>query len=130
MRYENYLRKDDAKTRGYRVTKDSIENRELEHIAPQTEKGEKAKSGYETYNDHFREMYVHCIGNLLLIPQSQNSSLKNIPFKDKLKSYKESPLLQQKEISKFAKDKWDKKAIDKRYNKLMQFIKDTWSFKE
>lgn len=130
MRYENYLRKDDAKTRGYRVTKDSIENRELEHIAPQTEKGEKAKSGYETYNDHFREMYVHCIGNLLLIPQSQNSSLKNIPFKDKLKSYKESPLLQQREISKFAKDKWDKKAIDKRYNKLMQFIKDTWSFKE
>lgn len=130
MRYENYLRKDDAKTRGYRVTKDSIENRELEHIAPQTEKGEKAKSGYETYNDHFREMYVDCIGNLLLIPQSQNSSLKNIPFKDKLKSYKESPLLQQKEISKFAKDKWDKKAIDKRYNKLMQFIKDTWSFKE
>lgn len=130
MRYENYLRKDDAKTRGYRVTKDSIENRELEHIAPQTEKGEKAKSGYETYNDHFREMYVDCIGNLLLIPQSQNSSLKNIPFKDKLKSYKESPLLQQREISKFAKDKWDKKAIDKRYNKLMQFIKDTWSFKE
>ena len=130
MRYENYLRKDDAKTRGYKATKDSIENPELEHIAPRTEKGEKAKSGYETYNDHFREMYVHCIGNLLLIPQSQNSSLKNIPFKDKLKSYKESPLLQQKEISKFAKDKWDKKAIDKRYNKLMQFIKDTWSFKE
>ena len=131
MRYENYLRKDDAKTRGYKATKDSIENPELEHIAPRTEKGEKAKSGYETYNDHFREMYVDCIGNLLLIPQSQNSSLGNEPFKVKRESYKNSlSLLQQREISQFAKDKWDKKAIDKRYNKLMQFIKDTWSFKE
>ena len=131
MRYENYLRKDDAKTRGYKVTKDSIKKMQIEHIAPRTEKGEKAKSGYETYNDHFREMYVDCIGNLLLIPQSQNSSLGNEPFKVKRESYKNSlSLLQQREISQFAKDKWDKKAIDKRYNKLMQFIKDTWSFKE
>lgn len=74
---------------------------------------------------------MHCIGNLLLIDKSHNISIGNKPFKDKLASYENSPLAQQKEIKKFvANEKWEKDSINKRHKKLENFVLETWGFEK
>lgn len=135
MRYENYLRNKDAKTRGYKFTLEDIESLQIEHIAPQTEtiekSGEEKASGYCDYDEEFNKSYINCIGNLLLIGSSHNGSIGNKPFDTKLKSYEISPLAQHREIKDFVLNKgmWDKDAIDKRHEVLKNFVLETWSFK-
>lgn len=136
MRYENYLRSRKTTTKGQPFRLSDIPNPQREHIAPQTEKDEKVASGYDEYDNEFKEFYLHCIGNLALISQPQNGYNGNKPFAEKLESYKEQGLLRQlTEIENFAsKDdngrwKWDKEAINKRHKELEKFVLETWSFK-
>lgn len=134
MRYENALRSKDAKNRGYNFELKNIEKPQIEHIAPQTEtidkSGKRKASGYCNYDKEFDELYINCIGNLLLIAGSHNASIGNEPFNKKLESYKNSKLSQQREIKDFVKkDIWDKDAINKRRKKLENFVLETWSFK-
>lgn len=134
MRYENYLRNKDAKTRGYKFTLEDIESLQIEHIAPQTEtiekSGEEKASGYCDYDEEFNKSYINCIGNLLLIAGSHNASIGNKPFNKKLESYETSPLAQHREVKNFVVNKgiWDKDAIDKRHEVLKNFVLGTWSF--
>lgn len=133
MRYEKALREKDAKMRGYEF--DNIKSSQIEHIAPQTEtikeSGKEKAIGYGEYDDDFKESYMNCIGNLLLIAGSHNGSIGNKPFSEKLASYKNSPLVQQREIERFLGKEciWDKEAIDKRHEELEKFVLETWSFK-
>lgn len=132
MRYENYLRSKNSKTKGYSFKLEDIEQRQIEHIAPQTEtieeSGKEKASGYCEYDDEFLEYYLNCIGNLVLISKSHNCSIGNEPFHKKLEDYQ--LIEQQKEIKNFASgDKWDKEAINKRHEELEKFVLETWSFK-
>ncbi len=135
MRYENALRSKDAKTSGYKFTLEVIESLQIEHIAPQTEtidkSGKRKASGYCNYDKEFDELYINCIGNLLLIAGSHNASIGNEPFNKKLESYETSPLAQHREVKNFVVNKgiWDKDAIDKRHEVLENFVLETWSFK-
>ena len=133
MRYENFLSDKNAKTRGYNFELKNIEKPQIEHIAPQTEtidkSGKRKASGYCNYDKEFDELYINCIGNLVLISGSHNASIGNEPFNKKLESYKNSKLSQQREIKDFVKkDIWDKDAIKKRRKKLENFVLETWSF--
>lgn len=135
MRYENALREKDAKMRGYKFGIKDIEQPQIEHIAPQTEtieeSGKRKANGYCDYDKDFNESYMNCIGNLLLIAGSHNASIGNEAFNKKLASYKNSPLVQQREIERFLGKEciWDKEAIDKRHEELEKFVLETWSFK-
>lgn len=135
MRYENALRSKDAKNRGYNFELKNIEKPQIEHIAPQTEtidkSGKRKASGYCNYDKEFDELYINCIGNLLLIAGSHNASIGNEPFNKKLESYETSPLAQHREVKNFVVNKgiWDKDAIDKRHEVLENFVLETWSFK-
>lgn len=136
MRYENYLRQQHVKTKGYDFKLKDLDKPEIEHIAPQTlGEGKRLATGYCKYNETFRNEYLHCIGNLVLISGSHNSSIGNKPFSEKLASFESSPLLQQQEIKNFAskangKEIWDKDSIDSRHEKLKEFILNTWSIKD
>lgn len=129
MRYENALRNEMTRTKGYVFTLQEIEKPQIEHIAPQTENDEKVASGYCEYDEDFYDnCYLHCIGNLMLIAQSHNISIGNKPFADKLQSYQNSPMLQHREIKEFASGEvWDKDSIDNRHETLVEFILKTWS---
>lgn len=132
MRYENYLRSSNAKTKGYSFKLDDIEQPEIEHIAPQTEtiekSGKKQANGYDRYDKNFLEYHLNCIGNLVLISKSHNCSIGNEPFHKKLEDYQ--LIEQQKEIKNFASgDKWDRNSIHKRREKIENFVLETWSFK-
>ena len=124
---------------GYHVANTKISNEQIEHISPQTPTdGNSIESGYEVneqgeYPEGY-DKYIHSIGNLVLISGSHNSSIKNVKFQSKLDSYKSNPLLnQQAEIYTFAsgtEDKpiWDRRAIEKRKQKLKDFCIKRWSF--
>ena len=132
--YEDYLQR-----KGYILSASvGIEDENIEHISPQTEPDEKVESGYEIdetgfYTQEYRENYINKLGNLMLISQSHNSSIGNKPFKDKLNSYNENPLLrQQTQIKEFVGDEsnpiWDSEAIDGRHKKMIEFALERWNF--
>ena len=76
--------------------------------------------------------WLNCIGNLMLISEFHNKSIGNCPFKDKLASYKASPLRQQLEIEEFASTRdgekvWDTEAIKKRKQAMIEAAMEIWS---
>ena len=126
-KYENHLRKSGQK--GYKLMRfDEIKNPHLEHIAPQT-KNEEPEAGYDEYDEEFRNNYLDCLGNYLLISRSHNISIGNKPFAQKLESYNDlNSLAQQREIVKMVEDtpkpKWTKELIEQRKEKIIKFILD------
>ena len=131
---------DSIQSKGYNIKEIQIENEQIEHISPRKPTdGEPVASGYDVdennqYDEKLNDEYLNCLGNLMLISGSHNSSIGNIAFKEKLKSYISNPLLnQQAEIKEFisgteSAPKWDKKAINKRHKKIIEFALKTWSF--
>lgn len=110
----------------------------IEHIAPQTQADEVA-NGYGLYSDLTHPEngivtggWMNCIGNLMLASQSQNSSIGNKPFADKLEDYKKCILMQQQEIQKYAfYDKegnmvWSLDSIKKRHADIVAWAKARW----
>lgn len=132
--YENHLQ-----TAGYSVEGFKIANQQKEHISPQTPTdGSTIETGYEIneaneYSEEFTTEYLNCIGNLMLISGSHNAFIGNRPFKDKLNSYRQNPLLnQQAEIESFIEDIndpiWNSQSIQKRQQKIVDFALTEWSF--
>ena len=126
--------------KGYVVGVMKLVNEQIEHISPQVPPdGEALASGYEVdeennYSEDFLKDYLNCLGNLMLISGSHNASIGNKPFKRKLKSYNENPLLnQQGEIKTFSngtddKPIWDEAAITKRHKAIHKFAVNNWNF--
>ncbi len=121
-KYEIHLESDGK--RGYASTRfDNIDSPELEHIAPQTPtNGEPISSGYCEYNEEFKNQYIDCLGNYLLISKSHNCSVGNKDFSSKRVSYKY--LAQQREIQDMTQTevKWDIEKIKSRKEKIVNFI--------
>jgi hypothetical protein len=125
-KYENHL--ESQGKNGYSYTRfDKITNPELEHIAPQTPtNGEPIDAGYCEYDQEFKEQYIDCLGNYLLLSKSHNCSVGNKPFSDKRQSYKH--LEQQREIREMTieKETWSKELINQRKSKIIDFISQTF----
>lgn len=123
-KYENYLRSQGQS--GYApISYNAIFQPELEHIAPTTEPTEKPH-GYDVYDDDFRNQYLNCLGNYLLLSKSHNCSVSNNIFSLKHKDY--IHLAQQREIQQLIPENgtWDRNIIESRKQKIIQFIKSTF----
>jgi len=121
-KYENYLESNGQS--GYVLKRfDNIEKPELEHIAPSTEPTLKPH-GYGEYDDEFRNEYLNCLGNYLLLSKSHNCSASNNTFPIKRKDY--TYLAQQREIQEMTKNSeiWDKEKIRQRKERIIKFILD------
>ncbi|RZL69055.1 MAG: HNH endonuclease [Pedobacter sp.] len=133
---------DSIQSMGYKVGNTKIAEQQIEHISPQNpSNGDTIASGYETdenrrYSQDFRNEYLHCLGNLVLISGTHNRIIGNKPFKDKVASYNENPVLkQQSEIKKFTNpdypERWDKEAIDRRHIRIVdEFALQKWNFEQ
>ena len=98
----------------------------LEHIAPQTENTDE-DSGYEKYDEEFKEKYLNSIGNLLLTSDTHNISLGNEKFSIKIESYKNSTMLHHREVADFAEEgRWTKESIKRRAEKIIEFVLNEW----
>lgn len=139
-RYELYL----CATSGYPPSlkvgyRDLVRNESIEHIAPRTETaGGSVAAGYGAYLNSTNSNegiesgeWMNCLGNLLLISKTHNSSIGNRPFLTKLASYgKDNLLAQQKEVVDFVDDPqqpvWNVSAITKRQKKILDTAKKLW----
>ena len=119
---------------------DIIRSENIEHIAPRTPTGSNPiLNGYGIYRDETNPengiesgQYLNCIGNLMLIAETHNKSIGNCCFAEKLASYENSSLVQQREIKDFASNQdgmpiWDTKAIKKRKDAMIAAALEIWS---
>jgi uncharacterized protein with ParB-like and HNH nuclease domain len=123
-KYENSLESNGKS--GYVLKRyDSVISPELEHIAPST-KPEQKPHGYDTYDENFRNEYLNCLGNFLLLSKSHNCAVGNVIFSEKHKTYIHSE--QQREVqSLVAEDEiWSKEVIKKRKERIIEFVMDTF----
>jgi hypothetical protein len=123
-KYENELESEGKS--GYSASRfNKIENPELEHLAPSTEPLVKPH-GYGVYDDEFKNQYLNCLGNYLLLSKSHNCSVSNNHLKDKIETY--NHLAQQREIKDFITESglWDKEAITNRKTKIVNFVMDNF----
>ncbi len=119
-----------------------IEDETLEHIAPQTEKGETIANGYGVYDDKEHPEngiesgeWLHSIGNMVLASRKHNSSLGNSEFKVKLANYGAANILQQQQELKTlfndVKDPlWDYAAIKARGERIIEAAMKIWDVKK
>lgn len=140
-RYEMYLCAASDYAAPVKVSySDLMSQASIEHIAPQTPtNGDPLAHGYGVYHDKQNPdegiesgSWMNCLGNLLLISQSHNSSIGNKPFQHKLASYGRDNLLnQQKEVRDFvgnpASPVWDKGAIERRHVAILEAARNIWS---
>lgn len=123
-KYENYLRGRGKK--GYRPMRfDDLDKPQLEHIAPKKPKSKDPEEGYDEYDDEFTREYLDSLGNYLLIPKLHNASIGNKPFADKRESYNgPNSWAHHREVVEMTekRPKWTRKLIQKRKEKIIQFI--------
>lgn len=104
---------------GYLPTRfDKIISPELEHIAPTTEP-EIKPHGYGDYDEEFRNQYLNCLGNYLLLSKSHNCAVGNISLNQKLATYEHNK--QQREVRSLVPEDgiWSKERIQKRKDKII-----------
>lgn len=107
---------------GYSLTRfDRIISPELEHISPKTEP-ESKPHGYDNYDEEFKNEYLNCLGNYLLLSKSHNCAVGNIPLTEKLATYVHNE--QQREVNGLvpANGIWSKELIQKRKEKIIHVI--------
>jgi len=97
---------------------DKIIRPELEHIAPTTEP-EIKPHGYGNYDEEFRNQYLNCLGNYLLLSKSHNCAVGNISLNQKLATYTHNE--QQREVRSLVPEDgiWSKEIIQKRKDKII-----------
>ncbi|MCY9843452.1 DUF262 domain-containing protein [Vibrio caribbeanicus] len=119
-KYETHLEQQGKA--GYLPTRfDKIISPELEHIAP-TAEPENKPHGYENYDEDFRNQFLNCLGNYLLLSKSHNCAVGNVPLTKKLETYIHNE--QQREIKELVPDNgiWSREIIQKRKDKIINVI--------
>jgi hypothetical protein len=98
-----------------------------EHVLPQTWESTHWR---DYFTDSDCDNLLHSIGNLCLVPPSWQQKLSNNPFSEKLSVYREVKLELVKKMINDDNGKellqWDKNAIERRREKLIEFAKDQW----
>ena len=128
FRYEEHL----TAQRGQKITNeqwdrlwtDSAVN-SIEHIHPQSSGSQKPLSGKQT------GIFVHRLGNLLLLPPNENSQLGDKNPKDKADTYRGTGLLSAIEVAQtIQQNGWGVDQVEEREERLIKWIKKTWGQSE
>jgi uncharacterized protein with ParB-like and HNH nuclease domain len=126
--YELFLQeeaKGETKLQWEEINKDTIE-----HIYPQNPKDKCWIEFYLSLNKKEKQRKLHTLGNLVLLSNSKNSSLKNNCFnkidydKTNKKDVFSNGSYSEIEVSK--NQQWTPLEIDKRSKKILQFLSDRW----
>ena len=112
------------------------EHETIEHILPQTPNAEWQKMlngtiGIKNKQERVRNQNIkkltHALGNLVPLSRAKNSSLLNNPFENKKEKFSNGSYAEI-EISK--EKQWGKAEIEKRTEKLLDFLLDRWGIDE
>ena len=97
----------------------------IEHISPRTAPEDSQKSGYDRYDEEFKNNFLNCLGNFLLLSKQHNCAIGNKSFADKRASYDDpNALAQHREVLQMSEREkvWTKKEIGNRRTKIVKFI--------
>ncbi len=97
---------------------------QIEHILPQ--KYNKVSKWIEEWNDDDAELWMHRLGNLVLLNQKLNSKISNGHFIEKIKHYKSSPYPMTRRISDSYLDKWTLEEVKDNHFYVLDFAKCVW----
>lgn len=86
--YELHLKQQKEFKCSYHYENELIYDYQIEHVAPQTNKGAWDSKIYDT-----KEPVYNCIGNMLVIPSEHNKDQGNQSFEDKIKNIKRNKAL-------------------------------------
>ncbi len=122
MRYEEHLAREACihiKSEEWIRIWEASPSTTIEHIHPRSlGKEERTKDG----------IFVHRLGNLMLLPPGINRSLGNKCPADKLTAYSTCGLLQAGDVVDYFKEKdvWDRSTISSREKKILEWVKEEW----
>ena len=124
FRYEEHLaeqqgqRFDNEQWR--RIWEDSP-SRSIEHIFPQS------KGSQEPLRDSQEGIYVHRLGNLLLLPPGLNSKLGNRDPEDKAPCYRQTGLFSATDVARTIDEYgWGADQIKEREQRMITWIREKW----
>lgn len=89
----------------------------LEHIMPK-------KLGNWKVHEDIHQKYLHRIGNLTLLADEYNKSIKNKEFVEKKKVYEKSKIEMTKKLVSY--NEWTSTRIDERQKELYKIAKQVW----
>jgi hypothetical protein len=120
-RYEEYL----AEKGGQKINEgmwnriwEVDPSKSIEHIFPQSKGSD---------NPTTNGLYVHRLGNLVMLPPGVNSKLRDLLPSQKAETYAKQGLLQAIEVSKLiAKRKWNRETAQKRERRLIRWATKEW----
>jgi hypothetical protein len=93
-------------------------SKSIEHIFPQSKGSD---------NPTTNGLYVHRLGNLVMLPPGVNSKLRDLLPSQKAETYAKQGLLQAIEVSKLiAKRKWNRETAQKRERRLIRWATKEW----
>lgn len=90
----------------------------LEHIMPQ-------KIGNWEVDEDTHKLFLNRLGNLTLLGQEYNTSLKNKPFNIKVETYKDSKIKLTRHLCSYKE--WNTYLIEKRQSDLFEIAKLRWA---
>ena len=89
----------------------------LEHIMPK-------KIGNWKISEELHQKYLHRIGNLTLLADEYNKSIKNKVFYEKKERYSKSKIQMTKELTKY--NEWTVSRVEERQKDLFNIAKEVW----
>ena len=124
-RYEEHLaeqqRQSLSKHNWNDIWEDSA-SRSIEHILPQS------RGSLEPLDSGQEGVFVHRLGNLMLLPPDDNSRLGGQEPKAKIDGYQSTRLLIAEEVAETIEkeDGWGIEQIEAREQRLIKWIKEKW----
>ena len=119
-----------------------VNSRDVEHILSQTPTAE-ALAAFDRSEPEEIEDYIHRLGNMTLLEDAINRSIRNNPYTDKKEAYRQSHFLLTRTIAQpiqigvntkidraveglLTFDKWTSESIEKRQQMLTELAKRVW----
>lgn len=124
FRYEEHL----AQERGQKFNNDQWKRiweatavDSIEHIQPQS------KGALEREDPQGDSIFVHRLGNLMLLPPGLNSSLKNLDPDKKVEAYRNSGLFNALEVADLIEaEGWSSLTVERRERTILNWIEKEW----
>ncbi len=125
FRYEEHLAEQEGQNLSHeqwnRIWQESAV-KSIEHILPQS------KGSEEPLEEGQKGVYVHRLGNLLLLPLGDNSRLGNKDPEAKVKSYEDTGFFIARKVAKtIRKSGWGPDQVEEREQKILEWVRQEWS---
>ena len=124
FRYEEHLAEQQGQNfdneQWSRIWADSA-SRSIEHILPQS------KGSHEPLEPDQEGIFVHRLGNLLLLPPGLNSRLGDKDPEEKAECYLQTGLINAAEVARtIQQDGWGQEQVEEREQRLIEWIQEKW----